>query len=422
MSHKSVSVEKPRIVILGAGFGGMYAYKKLYSRIGKKASYTIINKTNHFLFTPLLHEVATGLLEGYHIVEPVRKLIHQDTTKCITGSMVSIDSTKQVVVTEDAEIPYDFLIIATGAVPNYFGIQGAEEYSLPLKSLRDAFRIRDRVIESFEKALHASTPEERKSYLSFIVIGGGPTGVELVAEIGDMCFRTFLKYYKSDIKKEDITVAVVSATEELVPTFEPKVRRIAQTVLKKKGVSVYTNTFVVAIDEEGILLKDGTTMFSKNVFFSAGVKAQAPLFSDLSPQLTRSGRLVVDDTLRIPTMANVFAIGDVATTLDAEGHELSMLAQVAQTQGVYVGRTIANILKNKSVKKYKSKLRGELLSLGEWKATGDIFGMTVNGPLAWFLWRTIYLFKFISPVKRARIAFDWTLAAITSRDITRISK
>lgn len=417
MLNNNTSGEKPRIVIIGAGFGGMYAYKKLQSKLGSRVSYTIINNTDHFLFTPLLHEVATGLLEGHHIVEPVRKLIDQKNTTFVIDTLISVDTTKEVVLTKESEIPYDFLVIATGALPQYWGIPGAEEYTIPLKSLEDAFRIRDRVIESFKKALYAGTPEERKSYLSFIVIGGGATGVELIAEVADMCFNTFLTYYKSDIKKEEIIVALVSATDELVPTFEPNVRTIARSVLEKKGILIYTSTFVISIDDEGITLKDGTTMVSKNVFFSAGVKAQPPLFTTMTPALTHSGRLVVDETLRLPGKENIFAIGDVATTMDQEGHELLMLAQIAQTEGEYVGHTISNILKNRPIKQYKSRIKGELLSLGEWKATGDIFGMTVNGPFAWLLWRTIYLFKFISPIKRVRIAFDWLFG-----DIIKISK
>ena len=415
-------VHKPHIVILGGGFAGMYTYKSLLKNMGARARYTIVSNSNHFLFTPLLHEVATGLLEAYHIVEPIRKLIRHDTTKFMSGTVKTINTQEKIVLLDSCSVIYDYLVIATGARSNFFNIKGADQYALPLKSLHDAQIIRDRCIESFEKALRANTNEERSAYLSFVVIGGGPTGVELAAEMADLCYRTFLSYYEGDIGHEEISITIVSSTPELVPMFAKSIRKASARVLARKGISIRLESKVVEVNEDKVTMADGATISTKNIFFTTGVTPNVPIFSGFEPPLTKSKRLLVDDTLRLIGTQNIFAIGDVATTVDELGGEIPMLAQAAVREGRYVGDAILRLMKNNAIKKFTFKLKGELLSLGEWNAAGKIAGISIGGPLAWFVWRTVYLSKFISPIKRIRIAFDWTIGIFTSRDIARITK
>lgn len=414
-------VELPHIVILGAGFGGVYTYRHLLKKLHKKARFTIVSPDNYFLFTPLLHEVATGSLEANHIVEPLRVITEYSSTKILPVLAESINIDEKVVKLPSVNLNYDYLVIATGAKTNFYNIPGADKHAFCLKNSADAVKLREHFITVFDEAAHTTHKETKRALLSFVVVGGGPTGVELATEISDLCYDTFLDYYHGQVIHDDIEITLISSSSDVVPQFHEKVREKTKQGLHRKGVNILLSSSVGKIDEHGVVLADGTHIESRTVIWSAGVTPNTPVFVGKTPEI-KNGRVVVGENLCLKEDKDVFVIGDVAYVDGEFGKPLPMLAQVAVQQGEYVANKISSeIVGGEFERDFKFKNKGELLSLGEWHAAGRIFGLTISGPFAWFMWRTIYLFKFISASKRWKIALDWTINIFMPRDITKIS-
>jgi NADH dehydrogenase len=414
-----MSKEKKKIVILGGGFGGLYTYKSLYKYFKHdELDVTIVNRTNYFLFTPLLHEVATGGIEHHQVVESIRQIIYKTNDKLHVADLISIDCERQIVKTSIDELPYDILVVALGATTNFFNAPGAEEHSMVLKDLHDAISIRRMLIGSFEKASEMTDQEARRKELSYAVIGGGPTGVELVTEIAELINDTFLKYYHGLIKCEDISLYLINRDAEVLMPFHKSLRKGALEVIKKSGVKVMLNTGVKEVRSDSVLLLDDTILPVNHVIWTAGVKPNAPMFTHPVP-LDNWGRIIVNSNLQIEGCPNVFVIGDIASLAGADGKPLPMLAQVAVEQGIHTGYNIKSLLKGRSLLHFKYESKGGLVSLGQWQALADIYGLRFSGPLAWFIWRTVYLFKFLSSSKRVKIVVDWTLNIFYPRDITK---
>lgn len=415
-------VEKPHIVILGAGFGGVYTYRRLMKLLGDRVRFTIVSPDNYFLFTPLLHEVATGSLEANHIVEPLRLITEYSCTKIIPAKAESIDIKDRSINIPSGKINFDYLVCATGAKTNFYNVLGAEQNSFVLKSLADAVKLREHFITMFEEASHSTHKQTKEALLTFVIVGGGPTGVELATEISDLCYDTFLEYYHGQLLHNDIEIILVSSSPDVVPQFHEKVREKTKQGLHRKGVRILLSSSVGKVDEHGVVLVDGSHIESRTVIWTAGVCPNTPVFEgDIKPEIV-GGRVVVGEKLSIKEDENIFFIGDVACALNSDGKPLPMLAQVAVQQATYVGDAIyKSILGKDSENIFKYKNKGELLSLGEWHAAGRVYGVTIWGPIAWFMWRTIYLFKFISKSKRLKIALDWTVNIFVPRDITKIS-
>lgn len=412
--------QKKKIVILGGGFGGLYTYKGLYKYFSHdEIDITIVNRNNYFLFTPLLHEVATGGISHHQVVESIRQVIYKTNDKLHVAEVLSIDCEKQIVKTSIDEFSYDVLVISLGATTNFFNAPGAEEHSMVLKDLHDAIKIRTRLIESFEKASQMTNQEDRRKELSVAVIGGGPTGVEIVTEIAEFINDTFLKYYHGLIKCEDISLYLINRDPEILAPFHKSLREKAIKVIKKSGVKIMLNTGVKEVKSEGVVLTDDSLLQVRHVIWTAGVKPNAPSFISPVP-LDKGGRIIVNPFLQIEEFKNVFVIGDTASLASGvEGRPLPMLAQVAVKQGLHTGYNIMRLLKDSKLSPFSYKSKGALVSLGQWSAVADIFGIRFGGALAWFIWRTVYLFKFLSGSKRIKIVVDWTLNIFYPRDITK---
>lgn len=413
----SASQPQPHIVIIGAGFAGIYTYKHLLEELGDKARITIINKTNYFLFTPMLHEVATGGLAHHQVVEALREIVQDDTTRLIVGVADKVDLENKKVIVGDKEIAYDYLVIATGATTNFFGTPGAQEHTFILKDLRDAIKLRNYVIDIFEKASMMSDREERRKMLSFVVVGGGATGVEMVTEMADFFFITFKRLYKGVIQKEDISLTLVTQGAELLTPLHESLQRNALRIIRNKGIKVMLNTKVKEITKDGVLTESGEMLGSPHVVWTAGVKAQYPeLVGNFAKD--QSGRIPVSTYLQMENYNNAFVLGDSALLLQ-DGKPIPMLAQVAVEQAPYVAHNIAQSIRGKALEAFRYESKGELVSLGRGNAVARIFGITFSGVVAWFIWRTIYLFKFLSGSKRIKIAVDWTVDLFYPRDITK---
>lgn len=412
-------IARKRIVILGGGFGGLYTYKGLYNHFSPdEIDVTIVNRTNSFLFTPLLHEVATGGISHHQVVESIRQIIYKSNDTLHVAELLSVDCERQVVKTSIDELPYDILVVALGATTNFFNSPGAEKNSLVLKDLRDAITLRTALIESFEKASEIKDIHERQKELTFAVVGGGATGVELVSEISELFTNTFAKYYHNRIACSDISLYLINRGPEVLAPFHPTLRTHALEVLKRSGVKVMTNTAVKEVTESGLILGDDTMLPVKHVIWTAGVKPNAPLFAN-RVDLDQGGRIMVNSSLQMPQSPNVFVLGDIASVAGVDGKPLPMLAQIAVRQGLHTGYNIKRLLHGKELLPFTYTSQGELASLGQWNAVANIRGIRFSGAFAWFMWRTIYLFKFLSDSKKVKIVVDWTMNVFYPRDITK---
>lgn len=408
-----------KVVILGSGFAGIYSALSTYKHCDQSVSITVISNRNYFLFTPMLHEVATGGLGSHQIVESIREIVYKKHINFLEADIMSVDVLKKEVTTSNGVVSYDALVVALGATTNFFGTPGAVEHTYSLKTLKDALNIRDRIIDIFEEASRETDIEKRRRMLSFVVVGGGATGVEIVSEIAELCSQTLEKYYRKKISCDDVKISLVNSGPELLNVFDVKIREYALKILQKNKINVLLNTKVKEVSALGVIFSDDTILSSETVIWSAGVKANTLLTQGGDLPKDAGGRILTDMTCTVIGFPDIFAIGDISHFKETSERGLPMLAQVAVVEGEYVGKNIAKLFAGKPLVPLYYLSKGEFVSLGKGEASGMIFGIHFYGKFAWFIWRTIYLFKFISKSKRFRIAFDWTMQIFSNRDITR---
>lgn len=407
-----------RIVIIGAGFGGIYTF--LYLRKYLKRGHLeiiFINKTNYFLFTPLLHEVASGSIPQMHAAEAIREIIHGYPADLFLAEAETVDTEKKIVHTNVGDIAYDYLVLSTGATTNFFGAQGASEHSFELKDLNDAIHIRNHIINDFEEASKLDDPEQRKKKLSFAVVGGGPTGVELAAELSEFFYETFEKLYEKIITKNEVSLYLVNSGPTLLKQIPTSLGKRAEKILRHKRVKIVPNSHAVEVRSDGLVLDNGQTIPTENVFWAAGVKPCIPKIVQQF-EYSRSGRILVNEFLQVKGYEDIFAIGDVASFAQ-DGHELPMLAQVAVREGKALAPNIIAKINGAPMETFRYNSLGTLVSLGQWNAVGDVLGLRVSGFAVWVIWRFVYISKFASFAKRMKIFNDWTINFFYPRDITK---
>ncbi len=399
-------MNKTKIVIVGGGFGGIYTARNLLKLFGNKAEITIINKTNYFLFTPLLHEVATGALTPQSVVESLREVFRGTPVVTIEDTVIEIDKNSKIVKTAHSNYSYDYLVVSAGAETNYFGIPGAQENSFTLKHLNDAITLRNHIIETFEKASDSNCADN----LTFAIVGAGATGVELAAELVEYVKETLHSYYdNSKIKKEDIKISLITNTAQVINVFPERMRVLAELSLKDRGINLITNATVSKVENGQITFADSTTLKAHTIIWVAGVKPS--LSSIKGIDIGQKGRMDINEYLQNTNDPTIFGLGDASGTLP-------MLAQIAVQQA----KTLAyNIYAHKGghrLHKFETNIKGLLISLGQWNALGNFHGITLSGPIMWFIWRTVYLFNFNSWKRRLEIAIEWTVNLFYPRDIT----
>jgi len=412
-------MSKPHIVIVGGGFGGVYTARFLRPLLEDGSiRVTLINRENYFLFTPLLHEVASGGLTPRSVIEPMREIFKNSGVRFIEADVSSIDTSAQTLKADTETISYDYLVLSAGATTNFYGVRGAEQYSHTLKNLQDALHIRSALIIACEKASRIENTTERKALLSCVVIGGGPAGVELASELVDFMKTTLSAYFnKTEIRPDDMSVTVLSSSPELLPQFPKSIGVIAHKALVKSGVKIQNNTTVAEIRKKEIILSDGRTMVAEHIIWVAGVKPQPLKLA--ANTLDKGGRVITDQYLRVVHFENIFALGDIACCMPkSQQTPLPMLAQVAAQQAKIAAFNLRNIIFKKKLKTFVYREKGLLVSLGQWNAAGIIFGITMSGPFMWWIWRTVYLFNFHSWRKRIKIVVEWTVGIFYPRDIS----
>ncbi|MEQ1809948.1 MAG: NAD(P)/FAD-dependent oxidoreductase [Terricaulis sp.] len=399
----------PKVVIVGAGFGGLTAAKAL----GKAAAHvTLIDRRNHHLFQPLLYQVATAGLAPTQIATPIRAILRkQRNTDVLLGKVEGVDPTSQHVLLGARRIPYDYLIIATGARHAYFGRDDWERFAPGLKTLEDATAQRRRILLAFERAELEADKAERARLTTFVVIGGGPTGVEMAGAIAELAKKALARDYRM-INPRCARIVLVEGAVRILGGFPEGLAENARASLEKLGVEVRSGKAVTTIDETGVTLGD-ERIESRCVIWAAGVQS-SPAARWLGIPADRVGRVVVGADLRAPGHDNIFVVGDCAAVSGAEGKPLPGVAPVAKQQGAYTGKAIAAALNRKRFDKpFRYVDFGNLATVGRKAAIADFRGFHLKGVVGWLLWSVAHVYFLIGFRNRIAVTLDWLWSYLT---------
>jgi NADH dehydrogenase len=395
-------MNKPKVVILGGGFGGLAAARALY----KSAEVTVVDRHNFQTFLPLLYQVSTAGLAADHVAYPIRGALRKTDIKFRMGSPISIDHKNQEVKLDSSEVlKFDHLIVALGSVSADFGIPGVNEYALGMKTVHEALTIRAEIMRRFEDLCRF----EDETKLSISVIGGGPTGVEMAGAIAEL-IRGPLKSDQANAAAH-IQVSLIEAGPRLLPPFAPSLSERTKKDLEKLGVKVLLNTAVKAIEHRKIILKDDSVLNSEITIWAAGVKG-----SDAMVQLnlpTIGNRVAVEPTMQVKNYPNVWALGDIAGALGKDGRPLPMVAPVAIQQGKFIAKQIARLISNKPLTDFKYLDKGSMATIGRNKAVVQVKGLKISGPIAWLIWLWLHLFYLLGGRNKIGTMADWTWNYLT---------
>jgi NADH dehydrogenase FAD-containing subunit len=410
-----MSEHLPRIVIVGGGFGGLAAAKALRKAPTQNI---LIDRANHHVFQPLLYQVATSVLSPAQISSPIRGILRkQKNTMVIMGEVTGVDKEQRCVFVnsldrEHVPVPYDYLILATGVRHSYFGHNEFEKFAPGLKSLADADAIRNKILEAFEEAEAEENVDLHRDLLTFILVGAGPTGVEMAAALA-VFVRTTLRSEFRRIDPASARILLLDAAPKVLGTFAPDLSTAAKERLEKLGVEVRLGHAVENIDEEGVIV-GGERIASKSVIWTAGV-APSPAGKWLGAETDRAGRVRVQSDLRVPGHSKIFVIGDTAS-LDQDGKPLPGVAQVAMQQGRYVGRLIRRQLAGESgVKPFRYFDKGNMAVVGKGFAILQSGKLRMHGLVAWFAWAAIHIAYLAQPNLRFGVFLQWLWTFLTGQ-------
>ena len=410
-----MKANKPKVIIIGGGFGGLSAAKKLKN---KPVDVILIDKTNHHLFQPLLYQVATAGLSPAYIAFPLRSIFRKSiNVRVILAEVKRIDQKEKKVYLNGEHYSYDYLIIAVGAKHHYFGKDEWEKFAPGLKTLQDAIDIRERILLAFEKAERINNPDEQQKYLNFVIVGGGPTGVEMAGAIAEIAKKTLIEDFKK-IDPSKAKVYLIEALDRILPSYPPDLSIKAKEDLEKLGVKVLLNTRVTDLKNDSVKL-NGKEIQSATIIWAAGNKAN-PLIQQLDCEIDNMGRAIVSPYLHLKNDESVFVIGDAAAVFDKNGKTLPGVSPVAITEGRYVAKYILRKLKNKKVKPYKYFNKGSLATIGKAKAVADFGWLRFSGFFAWLLWVFVHIFFLIGFKNRFIVMIEWIFAYFTYQKSARL--
>jgi len=406
---------RPRVVIVGGGFGGLYAARSLKHAA---VDITLIDRRNFHLFQPLLYQVATGALSPGEIASPLRYVLNrQKNTRVLLGEVVDIDAgvnggKREVILADRSRVPYDTVIFATGSTHSYFGHPEWESLAPGLKTVEDATEIRTRVLLAFERAEKGTDdPATRRADLTFVLVGGGPTGVELAGAIAEISRDTLKKDFRS-INPADANIFLIEGTDRLLPTYPPRLSRAAEKALTDLGVHTRTGAMVTGIDERGVTVKSGdsvTKIDARTVLWAAGVQASpiGKMLADrLGLELDKAGRVPVEPDLSLARHPEILVIGDLAAFLQ-DGKQVPGVAPTAIQQGHYAANLIGHRLRNEQTKPFHYFNKGSLATIGRNQAVAEIGPVQFSGVLAWLAWLFIHLLYIVEFENRLLIVMQW---------------
>src|SRR4030095_15737511 len=402
-----------KLVILGSGFGAFSCLKELDNRLYE---ITVVSPRNHFLFTPLLPSTTVGTIEFRSIIEPIRNVkgIYFYQAYC---NEIDLSNNKTICIDADTDtafqLEYDILVIAVGETTNTFNITGVKENAYFLREVSDARKIRIKVIDCFENAsLPGISQEERNKYLTFIVCGGGPTGVEFAAELHDFIEEDVTKKYSS--LTDYIVVVLIEATDKLLSSFDAKLSEYTMKNFRSQKIKVMTKSFIVKVTQNEIFLNDGSILPYGLLVWATGNTATS-LINKTQIQKSSNNKIMVDEYLKGIETENVYALGDCALF---QSHPYPVTAQTAQQQGKYLGKAFNKLAKNKKIKHFKLRDFGMLAYIGSHKALANTPAYTGSGFTTWLFWRSVYITKLVSLKNKMLVLFDWFKTFLFGRDVS----
>ena len=396
----------PRIVIIGGGFAGVSIAKKLAN---KKVQVVLLDKHNYHTFQPLLYQVSSAGLEPDSIAYPLRKIIKNHKNSFYRLAKVErIDSENHEVITDIGTLKYDYLVIATGTKTNYFGNETVKSHSMPMKTVPQALNIRSLILQNFEKAAISNKLNERNALLNFVIVGGGPTGVELAGAIAELKNHILPRDYH-DLNAKDMNIHLLEGSSRVLPPMSEHASKKAEEFLEKLGVQVHCNTYVENYDGNVVTTNTKLELFTETLIWAAGVTGNPVKGLNAEVLLERSNRYKVNEYNQIEGYTTIFALGDIAlmqTLGYPNGHP--QVAQPAIQQGELLGRNILKLINGKALKKFVYKDKGSMATIGRNKAVVDLKALKFAGFFAWFVWMFVHLMALVGFRNRVVVFFNWT--------------
>ena len=404
------------VVVIGGGFGGL---KFLQRARSSKIQFTLIDKQNHHLFQPLLYQVATAVLSPANIAFPIRRMFKNfKNVKVILDEATDINrEDKTVTISSGEKIKYDQLVVSTGSRHSYFGNDDWSEYSNGLKGINDALQIRERLLRAFEKAENEKNIEKRNKYLNFVVVGGGPTGVEMAGSIAEIAYKNMKEEFRN-FKSSDANVYLIEATEKILPMYSDRLSGKAEKYLIDFGVQVRTNEKVIKIEND-LVVTDKESIETDNVIWAAGNEA-SPIIKKLNTKTDSEGRAIFDPDCSIKEDGNVFVIGDAANYKNKNNSTLPGIAPVAIQQGKYLAKIIKNKTLKQDRKPFKYYDKGMMATVGRYKAIGKIGNIEISGFIAWLFWSAIHILYLIGYRSKILVVIEWIFSYLFNKKGTRL--
>jgi NADH dehydrogenase len=405
-----------RVIILGGGFGGLYAVKALKSA---PVSVTLIDRRNYHLFQPLMYQVATGSLSPGEIAAPLRSVLrHQKNVRVLLGDAVDIDpAAGEVILADGGRFPFDSLIVATGSQTSYFGNDGWQDWAPSLKTVEEALVVRHKILYAFEAA--EREPEARHAWLTFVIVGAGPTGLELAGSLAEIAHETLRHDFRS-IRPAEAQIVLMEGSPRVLPTYPQDLSAKAERLVSRLGVQVRTNVRVVGVDRDGVTFHNGSAterLAARTVLWAAGVTASslaAKLASRTGAEQDKAGRIRVNADLTIPGHPNIYVVGDLAALAGRDGTQLPGVAQVAMQQGAYAASAIIKRLKGpRELPPFHYFDKGDMAVIGRAAAVANIFGFHISGLPAWLLWLFVHLMYLVQFQSRILVFIQWGFQYLT---------
>jgi NADH:ubiquinone reductase (H+-translocating) len=410
--------EKPRVVIIGAGFGGLWAARKLR---GQPVEVLLLDRNNYHSFWPLLYQVGSAELEPSQIAYPVRAILRrQPNVRFVMAEVTTVDTNRQQVQTADPHQPaiaYDYLIVASGSVARFFGIPGAAAHTFPLKTMEDGIRLRNQILRCFETAEQEQDPDRRRRLLTFTIVGGGPTGIEYAGALAELIYNPLAKDYPG-VNIDEVQIILVEGQDRLLQGMPDSLSQYAAKRLAQMGVNVCLNALVSAVTPDSLSLNQHETIFTETVVWTAGVGGEDIATSSGLPT-QRNGTVPVKPTLQVEDMPHIYVVGDLAY-FEEEGQPLPMLAPVAMQQGAWAAHNILRQLQDQAPQPFRYRDRGTMATIGRNAAVARIRGHNFTGFIAWLIWVFVHIRELIGFRNRLVVLINWAYNYVAFERMIRL--